>query len=63
MKDMNKAISHQKPIKKVVNAIRTHKMSNRKLSIQKWNRCSTRAIYESIEPQAANVRNVAERHA
>jgi len=47
MKDMNKAInhnsSHQKPIKKVVSAIHTHKMSNRKLSIKKWSRYSTRA--------------------
>ena len=42
MKDMNKAInhnsSHQKPIKKGVSAIHTHKMSIRKLGIKKWSR-------------------------
>ncbi len=45
MKDMNKAINHpsrhQKPIKKVVSAIHTHKMSNRRLSIKKWSSYST----------------------
>jgi len=49
MKDMNKAINHpsrhQKPIKKVVSAIHTHKMSNRRLSIKKWSSYSTSAAF------------------
>ena len=50
MKDMNRAInhnsSHQKPIKKGVSAIHTHKMSTCKLSIKKWSSYSTSGPFE-----------------